>query len=116
MKRLDLARGTVEVAESVTDVAGELVFGPTKTYANRHVPMPPSLLEEMTQYLGTRGSDREGFVFTAPQGGPLRHGNFYRTRFKPAVCAAGLPETLRFHDLRHTYPRSVSPRRPTHMP
>ena len=35
--------------------------------------------------------------------GPLRHGNFYRAKFKPAARAAGLPEGLRFHDLRHTY-------------
>ena len=32
----------------------------------------------------------------------LRHRNFYDRHFKPAVTAAGLPEMLRFHDLRHT--------------
>lgn len=32
----------------------------------------------------------------------LRHRNFYDRHFKPAVGAAGLPEALRFHDLRHT--------------
>ncbi|MGH8990226.1 MAG: tyrosine-type recombinase/integrase [Acidimicrobiia bacterium] len=32
----------------------------------------------------------------------LRHRNFYDRHFKPAVKAAGLPERLRFHDLRHT--------------
>ena len=41
VKRIDFRRGRVEVAESVSDVAGQLIVGPTKTYANRHVPMPP---------------------------------------------------------------------------
>ena len=103
IKRIDLLRSRVEVAEAVSDVAGRLVLGSTKTYANRHVPMPPLLRDEVAAYLHGRESNREGFVFTAPQGGPLRHGNFYRTRFKPAVAAAGLSEGLRFHDLRHTY-------------
>jgi integrase len=41
-------------------------------------------------------------VFTSPTGGPLRHNLFYARHFKPAVLRAGLPEALRFHDLRHT--------------
>ncbi len=39
-------------------------------------------------------------VFTSEQSGPLRHNNFRRRRWLPAVRAAGL-EGLRFHDLRH---------------
>jgi integrase len=103
VRRIDFLRSRVEVAESVSDVAGQLIVGPTKTYANRHVPMPPLLVEELATHLGQRCHDREELVFTSPQGGPLRHGNFYKTKFKPAVRAAGLPESLRFHDLRHTY-------------
>ena len=40
--------------------------------------------------------------------GPLRHGLFYRRAFKPVVVAAGLPEGLRFHDLRHTYAACIA--------
>ncbi len=101
--RVDLIRGSVEVAESVSDVGGRLILGPTKTYANRHVPLPPLLGSEIAAYLEEREADRDDFVFTAPLGGPLRHANFYKAQFKPAVRAAGLPEGLRFHDLRHTY-------------
>ena len=32
----------------------------------------------------------------------MRHRNFMRRHFKPAMARAGLPEQLRFHDLRHT--------------
>ena len=38
--RLDLLRRRVEVTESVSEVKGHLVFGPTKTYQNRSVPIP----------------------------------------------------------------------------
>jgi integrase len=41
-------------------------------------------------------------VFTAPEGGPLRHANFYKRVWLPAKQAAGVPEDLRIHDLRHT--------------
>lgn len=101
--RIDFLRGRVEVAESLADVGGNLVFGPTKTYARRHAPLAGFLREELAQHLADRPRDPEALVFTAPLGGPLRHNAFYRQRFKPAVKAAGLPEGLRFHDLRHTF-------------
>jgi integrase len=41
-------------------------------------------------------------VFTAARGGPLRESKWVPGYFKPAVRAAGLPEALRWYDLRHT--------------
>jgi len=41
-------------------------------------------------------------VFTAPQGGPLRIGNFRRRVWWPALEKAELPRSTRIHDLRHT--------------
>ena len=101
--RLDLRSGIVEVTESLSDVNGTLIFGSTKNYANRHVPLPPFLQQELEAYLATRSLGPEDLVFTAKLGGPLRHNLFSRRVFKPAVRAAGLPEGFRFHDLRHTY-------------
>ena len=101
--RLDLERGVVEVAESLSDVAGHLYFGATKTYARRHVELPGFMRDELADFINGRARNPNELVFTAPHGGPLRHGNFYRQRFKPAVALAGLPDALRFHDLRHTY-------------
>jgi len=43
-------------------------------------------------------------LFTSTEGEPIRHDNFYKRHFKPAVKAV-LPmekHGLRFHDLRHT--------------
>lgn len=43
------------------------------------------------------------FVFTDVDGSVLRGSRFRRRYWKPAVLAAGLDPSLRFHDLRHTY-------------
>lgn len=103
VRRIDLSRGSVEVAESLADVRGQLVFGATKTYARRHVPLPKFLRDEMEEFLRGRRSDLDALVFTNMGDGPLRHNWFSKARFKPAVISAGLPKSLRFHDLRHTY-------------
>jgi integrase len=42
-----------------------------------------------------------GLVFTSPTGAPLRHGNFRRRVWLPALARAGVPG-IHFHDLRHT--------------
>ena len=45
--------------------------------------------------------DQTALVFTSPNGSVLRHSNFYRRYFKPAVEAFRLGG-FRFHELRHT--------------
>ncbi len=42
----------------------------------------------------------DALIFTSPEGTPLRHGNFTRRAWNPAIEAAGLPG-VHFHDLRH---------------
>lgn len=81
-----------------------LIFGPTKTGKVRSVGLPSFLVTMLTDHLESLPVDPDALVFTSASGGPLRHGNFYRRHFKPAVKAALQPEkgALRFHDLRHT--------------
>jgi integrase len=114
--RLDFLRSTVEVAESATEVNGELVYGPTKNYHRRSVPLPPFLRDDLAGLLRSGPHDPDSFVFTAPEGGPLRHNNFYRRHFKPAVVRAGLPDELRFHDLRHSFAGFLIAQEPTREP
>jgi integrase len=44
----------------------------------------------------------DDLVFTMPAGGPLRASKWAERYFKPAAAAAGLPDALRVHDLRHS--------------
>ena len=100
LPRLNLLAGTVAVTESMMEVGGELVAGPTKTGRPRTLT-PRFLAEMLGEHIGSYPSP-EGFVFTMAEGGPVRQRNFYRRHFKPAVLAVGLPEGLHFHSLRHT--------------
>jgi integrase len=99
--RVDLLRGTVTVAEIVVEVRGVLYIGSPKTRASRRtVGLPRFVVEELGVHLAEPG-DLESFVFTAPQGGPLRVTGFRARVWRPATRAAGL-DGLRIHDLRHT--------------
>lgn len=97
----------VRVTRSLADVAGRLVEGETKTGRNRVVGVPSALRDDLRAHLirlYPTGHDAEAIVFPGERGGHLRHANFYRRHFRPAVAAA-LPDSLadlRFHDLRHT--------------
>jgi integrase len=115
VERLELGElgGTIAVTGAASEVRGELVFGTTKTGRKRTVPIPRFLSAMLSEHLEQYGSPG-GFVFTAPGGGPIRHRNFYRRQFQPAVTKArklaieqdreddAIPANLRFHDLRHT--------------
>src|SRR6266511_1031614 len=99
LRRVDLMRGRLEIAEAVTEVNGHLVFGPPKTHQTRSVPLPAFLRDELTVHVAGRAPD--AFVFCAPGGGVLRVSNFRRRWFDAATRAAGL-DGLVPHELRHT--------------
>ena len=103
IKALDLDKEVVRVTETLSEVRGHLYTVPPKTYQSRSVPLPEFLIEELREHLATLDDYPDGYVFRAPTGTPLRWQNFYNHHFKPAVRQAGLPESTRFHDLRHTF-------------
>ncbi|MCP4306392.1 MAG: site-specific integrase [bacterium] len=101
VSRINLMRRRVEVSESADEAHGGFNVGPTKTYSTRSVGLPAPIADILTPYLA--GKKQNDLVFEGPDGGPLRHSNWYPRHFKPAVTRAGLPRNTRFHDLRHTY-------------
>ena len=65
------------------------------------MPIPAALVDLLSEHVA-RYPSKEGFVFTAAEGGPVRHHNFYVRHYKPAVLRGRPPSELRFHDLRHS--------------
>jgi integrase len=102
-RRVDLLRGTVEVAEIITEVEGRLGGGLPKTRAGRRtVGLPRRVVAELEQHLAAyTAPGPDAPVFTAPAGGPLRATGFRGRVWRPATIAAGL-EGLKIHELRHT--------------
>jgi integrase len=99
VKRVDLLRRRLTVAESATEVSGRLEWGTPKSHAARSVPMPRSLMSLFPDILAGKGPD--DLVFTTWRGKPLRNLNWRRDVFDPAARDAGL-EGLTPHELRHT--------------
>jgi len=102
-RRVDLIRGTVEVAEIMGEVEGVVSVGPPKTRASRRgVGLPRRVVGELQHHLQRYvANDPAAFLFAAPQGGPLRVSAFRARVWRPATTAASL-EGVRIHDLRHT--------------
>jgi integrase len=101
--RVNIVRSELIVAESCSEVHGELVFGPTKSKKRRTVAVPGFLRNALDDHLMNRTNpEPEALVFTSPDGAPLRLSNFRSRTWRRAVVAAGLWPSLRIHDLRHT--------------
>lgn len=102
VSRLDLLRRRAIVAESVTPVNGELVWGPTKGHERREVPIPKFLVRELEAHLEGKGPD--SLVFLGPRGGVVRAKVFQRAALNAAAETMGLsvPRPLHPHELRHT--------------
>jgi integrase len=94
---------SVRVEQCVSDVNGHLEFDTPKTKAGRRtVPLPEFLVPQLTTMIAHRRLDPNAFVFVSEQGGPFGHANFMKRFWHEATSRAGLPPTLRFHDVRHT--------------
>jgi integrase len=101
---IDTASGEITVFRQLTEqLGGGHVFGPPKSKAGRRVvPFPELLNTDVAQHLGQFvGEEDDALVFTSPAGAPMRHSNFYRRAWLPAVRQVGLTG-VHFHDLRHT--------------
>jgi integrase len=102
-KRYNALKGTVEIVEILTEVAGRLDFGPPKTKASRRqVSLPAFLADIFEAVLAERPAGSDELIFVGRDSGPLRRTNFRKRHWIPALGKAGLPTDIRFHDLRHT--------------
>jgi len=87
--RLDILRRQLRVEEPIKTPA-----------ARRTVSFPPFLAEVLAAHVSAYPG-KDGYVFTAPEGGRLGPSLFRRRMWYPAVRAS-VGEPMRPHDLRHT--------------
>jgi integrase len=98
---VDLLRRRLVVEQSLAEVRGVLLFGPTKTHAARRVPLTATLAAELEDLLEQLPRDPDALLFPGRGGEPLRHGRFYRGAWQPALQRCGLPH-VGVHVLRHS--------------
>jgi len=96
--RLDL--GYLEVNRNVTEVRGKLTIGKPKNGKARTVFLGATICTELALFIVGRSKDE--WLFTTENGRQIRHGNFFKRHFKPAVLEAGLDPATNFHSLRHS--------------
>jgi integrase len=100
---IDCDHRTIRIARQLCEVPGRPPFlAPPKSDAGkRTVSMPSMIVADVSLHLDAfTMPEAEALVFTSPHGKPLRHPNFRRGVWYPALAATGLD--VHFHDLRHT--------------
>jgi integrase len=118
---LNLLHRRVQIQRTRRKIKGGWEEHLPKNGKTREVPLPQWLATDLRAHLeqhpranepeaplwpGRVNGGAERFVFGA--GGltydkPWEREAFYRRQFKPALAQAGLPVSMRLHDLRHTY-------------
>jgi integrase len=108
---IDFERATLRVTGLLQRLRGKLERGTTKTASSaRGIDLPPVLLAQLKQRRTAQEREQRdagqawqdnGLVFTTRLGTPIEPRNLIR-HFKWVLKKAGLPETIRFHDLRHS--------------
>jgi integrase len=106
---IDFNQQELKVTGSVRRSVGVLRRRPPKTHSSiRTLPVPAILLRVLRQHRVRQDKARQradwqehGLVFPSSVGTLMEPGNLHR-HFKVVLVRAGLPTTVRFHDLRHS--------------
>ena len=97
--RVDPMRKRLVIAETLSEINGQLVWGTPKNHQVRSVPMPGWLADMLAEL--TAGKGPNDLVFTTWRGKGLRNLNWRRDVFDKATEDVGLAG-LTPHELRHT--------------
>lgn len=98
---VDMLRRRIHVTKSVTLVKGVFEWGEPKDHEHRWVPVPKSVADVLAAHMN--GLGRDDLLFGGERGGrPLRVKAARESWWDDAVVAAGCPEGLTPHELRHT--------------
>lgn len=98
---------TLQPVEKYDETPWGLVEGPPKTAAgDRHIPIPEWLCDDLAALLAARGpvpAAPDGYLFVTRYGNPINRDKFRERVVRPALRKAGLQETIRTYDLRHSH-------------
>ncbi|MEV7357501.1 site-specific integrase [Kitasatospora sp. NPDC091276] len=106
LRHVDLLHATVTVEQQVQQTAKHGVYaGPPKTTRSyRTVPLPKMAVQAIAAHLRDFPvTDPEGWLFTAPEGGPVVYTSFMDGSWRPACQRVGIPKGTGPHALRHHY-------------
>jgi integrase len=107
---LEGANPTLEVRRSLSETRGRRSFVTPKSGRGRHLRLSRLAVSVLRAHRKRQLEERvkkaglwedHGLIFPSEVGTPMSGRNLYRA-FKIRVKRASLPQTLRFHDLRHT--------------
>jgi integrase len=105
---IDFTGMTITITKNYQRVRGVRIVGDPKNKSTRTIPLSTALAEILTAHRAQQGKDRtasswreHGLVFPSTVGTYIIPGNLHDD-FKTLLKRAGLPETTRLHDLRHT--------------
>ena len=108
---LDLDSGTLSVRRTLSEARSGRFFEAPKNGKGRSISLTQQAVEalrghrkrqsEERQRLGALWQDND-LVFPSQKGTPMNAKNLTARSFKPLLERAGLPRTVRLHDLRHT--------------
>ncbi len=109
---VDLEEGIAVVRQALEKPGARPVFTSPKSRKERAVPLTPEVMEALRKLRVEQELERAscgqhyedfGLVFCQPNGRPLDPKSLSRWHFKRWLEAAGLPKSVRLHDLRHTF-------------
>jgi integrase len=107
---LDLEAGTLQVRRTLSEPKGGYIFEAPKSGKGRNIRLTQRATAALKEHRRRQLEERmergtlwqeQGLVFPSSVGTPLSGGNLNRT-FKAVLKRAALPQSFRFHDLRHT--------------
>jgi integrase len=109
---VDLEAGTLQVRRSLSVTKeGPAFTAPKTTKSRRSVKLTTRAAEALREHLQRQLAEIEkmgdlyrddGLIFSTTVGTPINPRNLTGRSFKPLLKRAGLPQRVRFHDLRHT--------------
>ncbi|WP_373653279.1 tyrosine-type recombinase/integrase [Schlesneria sp. DSM 10557] len=103
---IDLENGVLSVRHSLEELKGKLrLKEPKSKSGRRQVTLPAGAIAALRSHKAIQaaeGLESSELVFCAAEGGFLRKSNFERRVWNKFRDKAKIPDTITFHDLRHT--------------